>query len=219
MLLALLLAASTGPARGSPPAQKPPPMPLFADPRLAEALGEFQPRPGAWVEYAIIPRKGPQARLRLSVLAPLLPDGRYWLETASQSQGSPPVAMRMLLRGPPAQIENLDRLYVYVGGQAPMEFPIDGQSRAAPAPLPRRPLPRIKRRGTQDVRVAAGRFRADLIEVGTARIWRSDGVPLWGLVRALEPGRRIELIGFGQSGASTVFPPEFDQGKGSESRK
>ncbi len=219
MLLALLLAASTGPARSAPSAQKPPAVPLFADPRLAEALGNFEPRPGAWVEYAIIPRKGPQARLRFSVLAPLLPDGRYWLETATQAQGGPPVAMRMLLHGPPAQIENLDRLYVYVGGQAPMEFPLDAGARAAPAPLPRKPLPRIRKRGAQDVRVAAGRFMADLIEVGTARIWRSDGVPLWGLVRALEPGRRIELIGFGQSGARTVFPAEFDQGKGSESRK
>ncbi|HEY6909849.1 MAG TPA: hypothetical protein VI356_10795 [Myxococcales bacterium] len=209
MLLALLLAAS---------AQKPPEVPLFADPRLAEALGEFQPHAGAWVEYAIIPRKGPQTRLRLSVLSPLLSQGRYWLESASQSQDGPPVATRMLLHGPPGRIENMERLYVYVGGQAPMEFPLDDDAHAAP-PLPRRPLPRVRRRGMQEVRVAAGSFRAELIEVGPARVWHSDGVPLWGLVRALEPGRRVELIAFGQSGARTVFPPEFDQGKGNESRK
>ncbi|HET9751619.1 MAG TPA: hypothetical protein VFP52_01610, partial [Myxococcales bacterium] len=190
MLLALLLAAS---------AQKPPEVPLVSDPRLAEALGHFEPLPGAWVEYAIIPRKGRQARLRLSVLEPPLPGGRYWLESASQAQGGPPVATRMLLHGPPGRIENLDRLYVYVGGQAPMEFPIDGEARAAPAPLPRRPFPKVRRKGVQDVRVSAGRFQAELVQVGSARIWRSDGVPLWGLVRALEPGRRVELIGFGQS--------------------
>lgn len=210
MLLALLLAAS---------AQKPPELPLFADPQVAEALGGFEPRPGAWVEYAIIPRRGPQTRLRLSVLPPLLPDGRYWLESASQSQNGPPVAVRMLLHGPPGRVENLDRLYVYVGGQAPMEFPLDADARATPAPLPRRPLPRVRRKGAQDVRVAAGRFRAELIQVASSRIWRSDGVPLWGLVRALDPGRRVELIAFGRSGARTVFPAEFDHGKGSESRK
>jgi hypothetical protein len=210
MLLALLLAAS---------AQKPPELPLFADPRVAEALGDFEPSPGAWVEYAILPRKGPQARLRLSVLAPLLPQGRYWLESAGQSQGAPPVAMRMLLHGPPGKLENLDRLYVYVGGQAPMELPLDADARAVPPRLPRRPAPRVMRKGSQEVRVAAGRFKAELIQVGAARVWRSDGVPLWGLVRALDPGRRVELIAFGRSGARTVFPPEFDQGKGSESRK
>jgi hypothetical protein len=210
MLLALLLAAS---------AQKPPDLPLFADPRLSAVLGDFEPRAGAWVEYAIVPRKGPQARLRLSVLAPLLPEGRYWLESASQSQGAPPVAIRMLLHGPPGSIENMERLYVYVAGQAPMEFPLDADARAAPRPLPRRPAPRVRRRGEQEVRVAAGSFRAELIEVGPARVWRSDGVPLWGLVRATEPGRRVELIAFGRSGARTVFPAEFDQGKGSESKK
>jgi hypothetical protein len=219
MLLALLLAASAAPARSAPAGQKPPALPLFADPQLAEALGSFTPLPGAWVEYAVIPRKGPQARLRLSILAPPLPGGRYWLESASQSQGAPPVAMRMLLHGPPGRIENLDRLYVYVGGQAPMEFPLDADARVAPAPLPRRPVPKVRRKGVQDVRVGAGRFQAELIQVGSARIWRSEAVPLWGLVRALEPGRRVELIGFGRSGARTVFPPGFDQGNGSESRK
>ncbi|MGE5049116.1 MAG: hypothetical protein ACM3PC_11135 [Deltaproteobacteria bacterium] len=210
MLLALLLAAS---------AHNPPALPLFADPQLSEALGDFEPRAGAWVEYAIIPRKGPQTRLRLSVLEPLLSKGRYWLESASQSQNGPPVATRMLVHGPPGNIENMERLYVYVGGQAPMEFPIDADARAVRPPLPRRPLPRVRRRGTQDVRVAAGHFRAELIQVGSARVWRSAGVPLWGLVRALEPGRRVELIAFGRRGARTVFPEEFDHGKGSESRK
>jgi hypothetical protein len=219
MMLALLLAAATARAPGAPSAQKPPEVPLFADPRLAEALGAFEPRPGAWVEYAIVPRKGPKARLRLSVLSPLLSQGRYWLESASQSEGGPQVATRMLLHGSPGSAESLERLYVYVGGQAPMEFPLDAEARRLPPALPRRPLPRVRREGAQDVRVPAGRFRAELIQVGPARVWRSDGVPLLGLVRSVEPDRRIELIAFGRSGARTVFPPEFDQGNGSESRK
>ncbi|HET7785736.1 MAG TPA: hypothetical protein VIR81_15310 [Myxococcales bacterium] len=219
MLLALLVAASAAPARSAPPAQKPPALPLLSDPALSEALGEFQPLPGAWVEYAVIPRKGAQARLRLTVLAPLLRGGRYWLESASQSQGAPPVAVRMLLHGPPGRVENLERLYLYVGGQAPMEFPVDADLRGAPPAVPRRPGPRVRRRGVQEIQVAAGRFRAQLIQAGPARVWRSEGVPLWGLVKEVDARRRVELIAFGHSGGRTVFPAEFDQGNGNESRK
>ena len=52
-----------------------------------------------------------------------------------------------------------------------------------------------------------------------ARVFRSDQVPLWGLVRAVDSAQRIELVGYGATGAATVFPAEFDQGSGKESVK
>ncbi len=209
MLLALLVAAS---------AQNPAQLPLFADPRIAEALGGFDARAGAWAEYAIVPRNGAGARLRVSVLGPARADGRYWLEAASQAQGTAPVAFRMLLRGPPGPIDNVERLYVYVAGQAPTEFPLDAQARRHAVP-PRGAVPPVKKRGIEPVRVAAGHFDAELLEVRRTRIWRSREVPLWGLVRAVDRSRRVELVRYGRTGAESVFPPEFDQGNGSERKK
>ena len=209
MLLALILAAAGGPQ-----------VPVFSDPRLAEALGRFDPRPGAWVEYAVLPKGGPQIRLRLSVLGPALPDGRYWLEVATQAQGTPPVAMKMLLHGAPGRAENIERLYLYLGGQAPLQLPVaDAHAAAAP---PKSAPPKVERKGTQELKLGAGAFRCEVLQVQDTRIFRSDKVPLWGLVRAQDPRQRVELIGYADSGAETVFPPGFDnadQGNGRDRTK
>jgi hypothetical protein len=193
---------------------------IFADPRLAEALGRFDAHPGAWVEYAVLPKRGPQVRLRAAVLAPALPDGRYWLEIATQVQEGPPLAMKMLLRGAPGRVENAERAFFYMGGQAPLELPLD-DAREAGRPAARGALPKIERKGREEIHLTAGTFRCEVLQVKAMRIHRSDQVPLWGLVRARDPERRVELIGFARSGAETVFPPGFDdpQGKGSESVK
>jgi hypothetical protein len=219
VLLALFLLAAQ-PAR---PAARAPALPggldAFTDPAVAEALGTFDPSPGAWAEYAISPVKGQKTRLRIAVLAPRLPDGRYWLETASQAQDGPPIGVKMLVHGAPGRVENVERIYVYMGGQAPLELPLPDLRDDLRAPE-RKPPPQVRRKGTQTVSVPAGEFAADLLEIRSSRIWRSAKVPLWGLVRAQQPGRRIELVGFGVQGAETVFPPGFDdaspQGNGKE---
>lgn len=198
-------------------ARRAPSVPLFSDARLSEALGHFDPRPGAWAEYAVLPKTGPQMRMRLSVLAPALPDGRYWLEVQSQQPGALPVAMKMLLHGEPGRLDNLERLYLFVEGLAPLELPVD-DARAAAKP-PSAPLPKVERRGRQELKLAAGTFRCDVFQVQGARVFRSGKVPLWGLVRAVDDQQRIELVGYGATGAATVFPPEFDQGSGKESVK
>lgn len=225
MLLALFLLAAQ-PARVVVPEQvrkqraaeeeqKPPSLPLFADPRLAEALGSFDAHPGAWAEYAVLPKKGPQARLKIAVLGPALPDGRYWLEAQSQQQGGPPVAMKMLLHGPPGRLRNLERLYVFVEGLAPMEFPVEDVAPETPSGA----LPDVRHLGTRKLNLKAGAFVCDELEVSGTRVFRSAQVPLWGLVRAVDEEQRIELTAFSQTGAESVFPREFDQGKGSESTK
>lgn len=208
VLLALLIATA-------------PQIPLFSDPRLSEALGGFHQRAGAWVEYAILPRRGPQARLKASVLAPLASRGRYWLEIVSEQQGGLPVAVKMLLHGPPGTMENVERIYLYVAGQAPVELPLDDARADAGSP-PGGPLPRVRRKGTEQLVLAAGKFRCDVLQLEGSRLYRSAQVPLWGMVRAITPEERVELVGFGESGAVTVFPEPFGegaQGKGSESAK
>lgn len=210
MLLALICAAATASS-----------IPVFSDPRLAEALGRFDARPGAWVEYAVLPKGGPQLRLRIAVLGPTLPDGRYWLEAATQARGAPPVAMKMLLHGAPLRPDNIERLYLYVGGQAPLALPVS-EAHAAAGPPPGSPPPKVERKGTQQLKLGAGAFRCEVLQVLDTRIFRSDKVPLWGLVRAQDPRQRVELIGYADSGAETVFPPGFDyadQGNGKDSRK
>ncbi len=225
MLLALLIAASplahvvvpdaVKKEREADAAQKPPELPLFSDPRLTDALGPFEPRPGAWVEYAVLPKKkGPQSRLKLSVLD-ALPNGRYWLEAQAQQQGTPAVAVKMLLHGPPGRVGSLDRLYVYIEGLAPMEFPLDDVK----DPAPSRDVPKIGRLPAQELKLHVGDFLCDVFSVQDARIWRSAKVPLWGLVRAIDREQRVELVGYAESGAQSVFPKEFDQGNGSDSTK
>ena len=207
VLLALLLVATAAA----------PELPLFSDARLSKALGHFDPHPGAWVEYAVLPTKGPQTRLRISVLPPLLPDGRYWLEIQSQQPKALPVAMKLLLHGDPGQRENLEKLYVFVEGLAPMEFPLD--QAAAQEPPPAGPSPKVVRKGMQDLQLAIGSFRCEELRVKGARVFRSGQVPLWGLVREVDRRQRIELVGYGATGAATVFPAQFDQGSGKESVK
>ena len=128
LLALLLLATAAAPQRPEPA------LPLFSDARLSNALGHFDARPGAWVEYAVLPKKGPQTRLRIGVLAPALPDGRYWLEIQSQQPGALPVAMKLLLHGEPGPRENLEKLYVFVEGLAPMELPLDEAQAQATQP-------------------------------------------------------------------------------------
>jgi hypothetical protein len=125
----------------------------------------------------------------------------------------------MLLHGAPGRLENAERTFYYIGGQAPLEMPVE-DAREQPVPPPGA-LPKIERKGTEELRLTVGTFRCEVLQVRKTRIYRSDKVPLWGLVRSQDPERRVELIGYATSGAETVFPPGFDdtQGKGSESVK
>src|SRR2546429_1146935 len=87
MLLALLLAAA--------------PTPLFADPRLAEAMGRIDPRPGAWAEYLVRLPGREDLRVRATVLADAA-DGRHWLELITASAGGGFSPSRLLLRADPS---------------------------------------------------------------------------------------------------------------------
>jgi len=77
----------------------------------------------------------------------------------------------------------------------------------------------VKRLGTERVRVPAGEFAAEIVRSSGTRVWTSSRVPLWGLVKAQSSTRSVELVAFGVQGGKSSFPPGWDQGNGSESRK
>lgn len=200
MLLALLLLAAV-------------PAPVLGDPALAGALGALKPEPGAWVEYAVRTRGQPDVRVRVSVLPPALPDGWFWLEVVSAGSEGLPSAVKLRARGDPGDRRNLDRMLLYVAGQAPIEVPLD-QLPDSPAPAPGQR--RVVSGAPERVRVKAGVFaNARPVRAGEVRLWRDGSVPLWGLVKARTPRQTVELIGYGHTGAHSTFP----QGNGSESMK
>ena len=230
MLLAILLAAA---------AQKPPahlvvpesvrkereaeqaaPEPILSDAPFIDLLGPPKPEPGGWAEYAVRTRGAPDVRIRLSILPPALPDGRYWLEADSVAEIGIGSAVKMRVRGNPSDAKNIDRMYLWVAGQAPITIPLDQLPQQK---SPRRLPGKVVREKAEVVTVKAGEFEAEPLRLGKSRVWRSPKVPLWGVVKAQTPRQTVELLGYGQSGAHSTFPPGFaddqNQGNGSESTK
>ena len=202
----------------------------LAAPEVLEALGAWRPVVGAWVEYEVRQQGHAPALVRLSVLPPALPAGRFWVEIAAGSPESVPVAARLLVHGPPTHPENVERTLLYIAGQSVLELPLDETDGSF------QPLPKglgglsIKKLGHEQVKVRGGTFEAQRLQVTReqqrAVLWRADSVPLLGLVKSSDARSTTELIGLGLTGAHTVFPanqdPEgasADYGNGSDSRK
>jgi hypothetical protein len=201
VLLALLLAAV--------------PSPLFADPQLAEAMGPIDARPGAWVEYLVRAPDRDDLRVRATVL-PAATDGRHWLELITASAAGIVSASKLLVRADALFPGSVERMYVMLAGQEPIEVPLDRIK------LPEREAhrrPRVARLGMQRVQVPAGTFAAEAMRIGGTGVWRAASVPLWGLVRTRSSRQSLELVAFGTSGGHSVFPPGWDQGNGSDSAK
>jgi hypothetical protein len=203
--------------------------------------------PAAEAATAPVRGAGVQARVRLSVLPEAQAGGRYWLELASATSAGLAVATRMLVHGDPTAPRSIERIIVFVAGQAAFELPV--QEAAGPidaSPIPSQPHARVLALGPGRVRVPAGSFLADRLRVvagdGTTLLHRVAAVPLWGLVRAVGPLSTVELLGFSHQGAHSLVPaqagddlaealeraqdgqpgpaaPAPDQGKGKESTK
>jgi hypothetical protein len=211
VLLALVLTVA---AQRAPPRW--PVSPLFADPGMRAALGSIDPKPGAWAEYLVrAPGKG-DLRVRATVLA-AADDGRYWLELATAGESGLASAAKLLVHGNAFSLGDVERLYVMIAGQQPIEVPLD-EVRPGRAKPPAE-AQRVERLRPERVRVAAGEFNADVFRASGTRIWRAAGVPLWGLVKARSARQSMELVASGTTGGHSLFPPGWDQGKGSESRK
>lgn len=201
VLLALLLAAA--------------PSPLLADPDLAEAMGRIDPRPGAWVEYLVRAPGRDDLRVRATVL-PAATGGRHWIELITASADGIVSASRLLLRADELFPRSVERMYLMLAGQQPIEVPMD-RIELPEARIHARPP--VARLGTRRVRVPAGTFAAEAMRIAGTRVWRTATVPLWGLVKARSSRQSMELVSFGTSGGHSVFPPGWDQGKGSDSAR
>jgi len=200
LLLLVLFAAPT--ARPSPSAVVPS--------GLAASLGPLRPQIGAWVEYLVRSRGEQDVHVRVAVIPPLVP-GRVWIEVAALGSQSLPFAARLLLN---ATTGNLEQASVYALGQAPIEVPVeDGKEGLQGAKAAG-----IVHGRAQTVTVPAGTFTATQVSVTeggeVAHIWRTDEVPLWGVVRVVRRRQEIELVRYGRTGARSFFPPLH--GNGSE---
>ena len=193
---------------------------------MLQAAGPFQAHPGEWVEYSIRLKGEPEARVRLSILAPP-PEaaaGRYWLEAAAVGAQALPSVVKMLVHGDPLEPRNVERLLLYVANQAPIELPVDDAKDELNAGG-KRPTSKVHKLPAAQVTVPAGTFHARGLrfggKTGATRLWLApDEVPLWGLVRSVSALRTVELLLFGKTGAHSVLPAApgeaAAQGKGSE---
>ena len=188
-------------------------MSALASPEALAALGPFSPERGAWAEYMIRGPGAPDERLRISVLPQVLPDGRYWLELDSATAAGLAAATRILVHGDFSKKGAIERIVVYIAGQAAFELPLDEAHEALDAEAPRvSPGPRAKVTvlAPAQVKVPAGLFKADRFRISargaTTEIWRAREVPLWGLVRSANPGSVAELLKFSHSGAHSLVP-------------
>src|ERR671922_27569 len=193
MLVLALLVAASGSPRGVPLAH--------GSNDLVAALGPFRPQTGSWVEYLVRSRGEQDVRIRFAVVAPPSDRARAWVEMAIVGSRSIPFATRLLLN---AATGELERASVYALGQAPIEVPVGDGEQMIGSPF--RSV--ITGRG-KAVTVPAGTFTTTELRVSNgdrvSRVWRSDEVPLWGIVRSRQRARTMELLRFGRSGARSVF--------------
>ena len=176
--------------------------------------GRFDAQPGAWVEYLVHGKGSEPLRVRVSVLSK---DGdRALIEIDTLAKDKPSQSVRMLVHGSPADARNLDKLELYVAGQAPIEVPVD-DLRDETRP-PAKDKTRAVQRGRERVQVPAGSFDAQVVDRGPSRIWSSNDVPIFGMVKTRTKAQTAELIGFGRQGAHSLFPDAAHQ-KGSETTK
>jgi len=221
MVLALLLATmSTAPparparSRNAPQAaHEPRSLPPLDSPQLTATWGALRADVGSWAEYLVRTRGDQDVRFRVSVVPQPVDGGRVWVEVTALGSESLPVATRLLIVGATGKVE---RAVVYALGQAPLDVPVEDNARAV-ATASRSASMQVVQGRREAVAVPAGTFRAIKLRVAVGRdrlrVWKSDTVPLWGLVRARDARTTVELLRYGDRGASSVFPV---QGNGSD---
>jgi hypothetical protein len=186
-------------------------------PHVLASLLPMRTAAGSWAEYVVRSRGAQDFRVRVCVVPPALEAGRAWIEVTALGETALPFAARLLLRNG----RGVERVLLSVLGQAPLDFPIEPAEPAAARGQQKPRRIRAVTLGGADVSVPAGRFHAEDIRIAARgealHAWRSDLVPLWGLVRAEGPRQVIELVAYGHNGGRSVFPE--GHGNGSDSTK
>lgn len=174
----------------------------------------FDAQRGAWAEYLVRTKGSDPLRVRVSVLSKEGESALIEIDTLAKDK--PPQAVRMLVHGSPADARNVDKLELYVAGQAPIEVPVD-ELRDDLRPPPKHKS-RAVQHGRERVQVQAGSFDAEVVDRGSTRIWSSNEVPIFCMVKTRTKTQTAELIAFGRTGAHSLFPDAAHQ-KGSETTK
>jgi hypothetical protein len=181
----------------------------FAAPDVLAVLGPFRPEVGAWAEYVVLQNKRQVSRVLISVLPPPMPDGSYWLEIDSAGEELAPTALRLLAHGNPGEPGAIDRAIVYVAAQTAFELPMQALEKEHARPRSEPSGADLKTAHHVAVRVKAGSYDTDRIQLSKGKekklVWRSDAVPLFGLVKSESGGRVTELSACGHSGAHTLI--------------
>jgi hypothetical protein len=116
----------------------------------------------------------------------------------------------MRVRGHPARPESVERLQIYLPGQAPLELPLEEAREAIAHTRPKPEAPRIVRGPSETLTVQAGRFRCERVRLSHGKqsttLWRSDRVPVFHIVQSRGEGGSVELVGHGLAGAHSLFP-------------
>lgn len=174
----------------------------------------FDAQPGAWAEYLVTGKGSEPLRVRISVLSKEGDNAAIEIDTLPKTGVAQSV--RMLVHGTPADARNVKKIELYVAGQAPIEVPVD-ELRDDMRPPPKN-KPRAVQRGRERVQVPAGSFDTKVVDKGPSRIWSSNLVPIYGMVKTRTKAQTAELIAFGRTGAHSLFPDAAHQ-KGSERTK
>ena len=193
------------------------PLPLFAlgAPDVLAALGPIVPEVGAWAEYAVRIQGQPDTRVRVSLLPPALEQGRRWLEVVSVDAAGGTLAAKTLSHGDLSRSKDLERAFIYLSGQAPIEIPLAQLREQLEAEeVPGAAKVKVVKAAAAEVTVPAGTFYAESLRISRkgedeTQLWRSKAVPLWGLVRAKSKKQTVELIGFARTGAHSVLPKGY----------
>lgn len=179
-------------------------------------LGDLKAEVGAWAEYLHYSADADPVSMRLALVG--REAGSYWHEIRTVTDGVR-IVVKLLVRGDPPDLEAVRRIIFKSGKNPALEMPagslgmVGGLMLLGPSlglgqagELPE--LKEFKEMGREVVSVGAGRLTARryrLERTGSRYdVWIAESVPLWGLVKIVFPGGRLELLKYGQGAQSDI---------------
>ncbi len=199
-LLAVLASLTVAGAWAAPPARGRGPLSGLPVLSAASVL-----RPGAWVQYSIVPQKGQPFVLRLAALE--REEGAQWVELGITDGMRRTLLLKLLIEGPLVAPKRVRRAIVQPHGQQPFYLP--EKLAAAQVPAFREGAGASARRVARvRVTVPAGSFLAEHFrsrEKGrNVEAWFSTEIAGWPLLKLSTPELLLELVAHGDKGTSQV---------------
>jgi hypothetical protein len=192
----LLLCTVASAAEGAPPS------PASLLPAIPSAAA---PSPGAWVQYSVVPRRGPPFLLRLAALE--REGAGQWVEIGITDAVRRTLLVKVLVEGTLAAPKRIRRAIVQPQGLQAFYLPDKLALKQLP-PFREGPGPMAQKVARVRVTVPGGSFAADHYrarEKGrTVEAWFSSEVVGWPMVKMSTPDVLFELTAHGQKGSSQI---------------